>query len=122
MTMLKSSLISENKNAKVLVVFGGNEYRRDEIISLLSSIPDLTIYGTLSEQEGIQKIKSLNTVDLILIGGRYTANQRETIKKFIAEYSNQILVTEPGVDYPYSNENIFNHINNIIKNETTSKI
>lgn len=120
--MLHSEKISENKDAKNLVVFGGNEMRRHEIINLLSSIDALTIYGTLSEEEGKGKIIELPKVDIVLIGGRYTVAQRNSIKQFILQLPYQVIITEPGVDYPYSNEAIFNHIEKIVNYETASKI
>ncbi len=114
MKTLKAEHHSKSINAKTLVVFGGNEERRNEIITLLMPIENLNIYGTLSQEEGIEKLKSLDKVDIVLIGGRYTLGQREKIKNFISEHDSQIKTTEPGIDYTYSNENIFNHIKNII--------
>ncbi len=119
---LKSEHVSENKNATILVVFGGNQERRDDIINLLMTIENLSIYGTLSEEAGIEKIKELGKVDIVLIGGRYTGLQRDNIKNFINKNYPTAHTTEPGIRYLYSNENIFNEINNLTKDEATSKI
>ncbi len=112
--VLKFEHISSNPNAKILVVFGGNEERRDAVINLLMSIENLTIYGTLSEEEGIVKMHDLGKVDIVLIGGRYTDQQRINIREIVAQNYPTASVTEPGVDYHYSNETIFNHINKLI--------
>lgn len=101
--MLESESISKNKNAPVIVLFGGNPLRRDEVINHLKQLGDITIYGTLSEEEGLAKITSLPKVDLVLIGGRYTQEQRIRIRKFVAEHLPQSKISEPGVDYPYEN-------------------
>lgn len=121
-TNLKYEHLSKNQSAKILVVFGGSEVRRDDIIKLLLPIENLTIYGTLSEQEGLAKIVELGTVDMVLIGGRYTERQRTTLKGFISTNYPTAYITEPGFDYPYSNETIFNEINKLTNYETSTKI
>lgn len=108
--MLTSERISTNTEAPVIVLFGGNPFRRDEVIKSVLSIGDLTIYGTLSEEEGLTKIKSLPRVDLVLIGGRYSDEQRIRIRKFVKEELPNTKVTEPGVEYRYETEKINNDI------------
>ena len=108
--MLVSESVSKNKNAPVIVLFGGNPYRRDEVIKLVLSIGDITIYGTLSEEEGFAKIKSLAHVSLVLIGGRYFEEQRIRIRKLVKEELPRTKITEPGVEYPYENEAIVKDI------------
>lgn len=122
MENLLSESISSNPTAKILVVFGGDINRRAEIIKLLLPIENLTIYGTLSEQEGLSKIQTLNTIDIVLIGGRYTELQRGNIKAIVSSNYPLAQITEPGIGYHYSNKNIFSEINNLAKDETTSKI
>jgi hypothetical protein len=116
--MQNESLISErivpNSDSKHLVIFGGNIYRRDEIVRLLAPIANLSIHATLSEEQGIAKIKELNKVDIVLIGGRYTLAQRASIKAFLKENYPSVIVTEPGVDYEYSNELIYTNIKKAI--------
>ena len=104
--MLQSEYISNDIAAPVVVLFGGNPLRRDEVIDHLKQLGDITIYGTLSEEEGLDKIKSLPKVDLVLIGGRYSEEQRVRIRKFVTEYLPQTKMSEPGVEFPYETEAI----------------
>lgn len=113
--MLLEKHISPNPEAKVLVLFGGNPLRRDEMIRHLRVIPDLSIIGTLSEEEGIRVIENLPRVDLILIGGRYTPQQRLSIKNFINQYYPHIKITEPGVEYPYDENLTLQNITQLMK-------
>lgn len=110
---LLNGRISVNTNAKKIVIFGGSPYRRHEIVELLSPIANLSIYATLSEEEGIAKIKELGTVDIVLIGGRYTNGQRIRIKQFVQENSPNSSITEPGYSYAYSNTLIFKNIQSL---------
>jgi hypothetical protein len=109
-----SELISKNPNAKVIVMFGGNPHKRKEVIQELSSIGDITIYGTLSEEEGYAKIKSLQKIDLVLIGGRYEQAQRLRIRQFMKEHLPQVPLTEPGIDYAYDNEVIWQKVKSFL--------
>ncbi len=99
--MLVSEYISKAMAAPVVVLFGGNPLRRVEVIDHLKQLGELTIYGTLSEEEGLAKIQSLPKVDLVLIGGRYTEEQRRRIRKFVAENRPLTKISEPGVEFPY---------------------
>jgi Ni,Fe-hydrogenase III small subunit len=110
---LLSENISSNPKAKILVVFGGDVHRRHQIIELLLSIENLTTFAFLSEEEGIDKIKELQKVDIVLIGGRYTQQQRINIKTFLATKFPEVKITEPGIGYTYSNENIFKELNKL---------
>ncbi|RIW13396.1 hypothetical protein D0X99_16630 [Algoriphagus lacus] len=108
---MKENLLSEIKgseNAPVIILFGGNPFRRDEVVRLLASLGDISVYGTLGEEEGMAKIEALGRkVDLILIGGRYSEAQRDRIKKWVKENLHGVEVTQPGFDYPYSNAAIY---------------
>jgi hypothetical protein len=108
--MLISEIIAKNEKAPVLVLFGGNPNRRDEVIRLVQTIGDITIYGLLSETEGMEKIQSLPKVDLVLIGGRYNEEQRIRIRKFVMEHLPNTKITEPGWEYPYDNQAIIKDI------------
>jgi hypothetical protein len=108
-TMLTEHL-STNTNAPVVVLFGGNPLRRHEVILSLQTIGDITIYGTLSEEEGIAKINALPKVDLVLIGGRYTEEQRKRIRAYVKNYLPNTNITEPGIDYPYETDIIKSHV------------
>ena len=108
--MMQSEVISENVNAPVLVLFGGNPHRRDDVIKLLCSFGDMSIYGALSEAEGMDKLQSLPKVDLVMIGSRYPEKQRIRIRKYIIENLPRTKISEPGWNYPYENEAIKNDI------------
>jgi hypothetical protein len=85
-----------------LVFFGGSPVRRYEVTRQLRSIPQPSICGTLSEVEGPQAIDQLSKVALVLIGGRYDAEQRQRIKEHLAQMHPHFRVTEPGIYYPYN--------------------
>ncbi|OYU94082.1 MAG: hypothetical protein CFE21_17945 [Bacteroidetes bacterium B1(2017)] len=108
--MLTREHISYDVAAPVIVLFGCNPFRREEVINHLKQIGDITIYGTLSEEEGMEKITSLPKVDIVLIGGRYSDEQRIRIRKFVAEHLPNTKISEPGVKYPYEKEAINNDI------------
>ena len=115
------SLIEEiegSNHAPVLVLFGGSPYRRDEVIKLISKLGDVTVYGTIGEEKGIAKIEELNySVDIVLIGGRYSTEQRKRIKTWVDENVPGAKISEPGVEYPYSNETILADIKQKIQNK-----
>ncbi len=104
--MLFSEIVSNKPDAPVLILFGGNPHRRDEVIRLTQSIGDITIYGVLNEEEGMKKIHSLPKVDLVLIGGRYSHEQRNRIRAYVKQNMLNTKITEPGFEYPYDNEAI----------------
>ncbi len=108
--MLTSEYISRKSAAPIIVLFGGNPLRRDEVINHLKQLGDISIYSTLSEEEGIEKISNLTKVDLVLIGGRYSTERRIRIRKFVSEHLPQTKISEPGVDYPYDTIAINNDI------------
>ncbi|MBC7935523.1 MAG: hypothetical protein H7Y86_09260 [Rhizobacter sp.] len=102
-----SEIISANINAPVIVIFGGSPIRREEVLKLIESIEiEITAYGVLSEEEGLEMLQTLPHVNLVLIGGRYTTDQRFRIKNFLIKLMPKALITEPGWDYPYNNDNI----------------
>ena len=94
------------------MLFGGSPFRRDEVIRLVAAIGNITIYGALSEEEGMKKITSLPKIDLVLIGGRYSDEQRIRIRKFVMENLPDTKISEPGWNYNYENEAIKNDIKN----------
>lgn len=113
--MLLEKHISPEPDAKVLVLFGGNPLRRDEIIRHLKTLSQLTIIGTLSEEEGLAVIRDLPKTDMVLIGGRYNAEQRERIKSYLTKTYPHIKVTEPGLDYPYEEARIIQTIREMMR-------
>lgn len=96
---------------KKILLFGGNPNRRKEVSELILASGDYEIYGTLSENEGMRKLKELgNQLSLVLIGGRYTLDQRERIKVYLSEHHPELSITEPGIEYQYSNRLIIEDI------------
>ncbi|NBC05805.1 MAG: hypothetical protein GVY26_01275 [Bacteroidetes bacterium] len=109
--MALTEKIEGSQQAPVVVLFGGSPYRRDEVVRLIAQLGDVTVYGTLSEEAGIAKIEALGRkVDLVLIGGRYTDEQRKRIQTWLGENVPGVLLSQPGVEYPYSNEAILEDI------------
>ena len=95
----------KSANAPVMVIFGGNPHRRDEVLRALATLGDFGAYGALSEEEGYALLKQhKDRVKLVLIGGRYTAEQRVRIKDWCSERFPAMAFTEPGVDYAYDHE------------------
>ena len=112
---LLSEVIGTDK-APVVILFGGSPYRRDEVVNLLSGLGDITVYGTLGEEEGMAKIEAIDRkVDLILIGGRYSENQRARIKLWVKANLSEVEVTQPGYEYPYSNDAIYADVKKRLK-------
>lgn len=101
--MLRSEFIAQ-ADAPVVILFGGSTHRREEVIELIKSIGGITVYGTLSFEEGMNAIKNSPNVNLVLIGGRYTHEQRTLIKQYVRDHLPLTAITEPGFEYPYSNE------------------
>ncbi|GAB3167163.1 hypothetical protein [Telluribacter humicola] len=101
-------------DAKVLVLFGGSPVRRDGVIRSLRRIGSVSIYGTLSQEEGLRKVEELGNVDLVLIGGRYTQEQRLRIREYLRDHWPTVQVTEPGLDYPYDDTIIAERIKELL--------
>jgi len=108
--------VEGSQQAPVVVLFGGSPYRRNDVIKQIAQLGDVTVYGTLSEQEGIAKIEELDRkVDIVLIGGRYTTEQRQRITHWLEENLPKVSLSQPGVDFPYSDEAIVNDIKKKLK-------
>ena len=65
---LKSEFIHEDTAAPVMVIFGGNPQMRDHVVGMLEEFGKVTVYATLSEEEGMNRLKTLSTVNFVLIG------------------------------------------------------
>lgn len=105
MNTLLDRIEPKTAHAPVMVIFGGNPHRRDEVLRHLSTLGDLGAYGALSEAEGYALLEQhKDRVKLVLIGGRYTAEQRVRIKAWCRARFPEMAFTEPGVDYAYDHE------------------
>jgi hypothetical protein len=99
--------IASEINAPVMVIFGGNPERMNEVVSMIrDSLKTVTAIGNFSEDEGLKKLSALKKVDLVLIGGRYSEEQRIRIRTYLTEYFPGVATTEPGYQYPYDNSEI----------------
>lgn len=108
--MLKSSYIHPSPSAPVVVIFGGNPHKRHHVVTLIEALGAVTVYGTLSEEEGKNLLQFLPKVNYVLIGGRYSDEQRVRIRKFTAELWPEAYTSEPGIEYPYADEGILNDL------------
>lgn len=86
MNTLIDRIEPKSANAPVMVLFGGNPHRRDEVLRHLSTLGDLGAYGALSEEEVYTLLEQhKDRVKLVLIGGRYSAEERVRIKAWCRE-------------------------------------
>lgn len=115
------SSIHAGDDAPVVVLFGGSQNRRHEMLSLLQAIGGITAYGALSEAEGMDLLRDLPRVELVLIGGRYEESQRARIRAYVQERLPGTKVTEPGHDYPYSNEAILTHVTRLLEHPSNEE-
>ncbi len=103
---LKSEFIHKDTTAPVMVIFGGNPTMRDHVVGMLEEFGKVTVYATLSEEEGMNRLKTLPRVNFVLIGGRYSEEQRIRIRKHVKEYLPGTFTSEPGIDYPYGDDGV----------------
>lgn len=107
MPQLLDHIAARSATAPVMVIFGGNPLRRDEVLRLLTQLGDFAAYAALSEEEGCALIlENRARLKLVLIGGRYSPEQRARIKQFCRDHQVTTAFTEPGLDYPYENAHI----------------
>jgi hypothetical protein len=110
MPLIREYIASET-NAPVMLIFGGNPERMNEIVSMIrDSLKSVTAIGNFSEGEGLKKLSTLKKVDLVLIGGRYTEEQRIRIRAYLKEHFPGVPTTEPGYQYQYENAEILKDI------------
>ena len=110
MTLIREYIASET-NAPVMVIFGGNPERMNEVVSMIrDNLKTVTAIGNFSEEEGLNRLSSLEKVDLVLIGGRYSEEQRIRIRAYLTEHFPGVATTEPGYQYPYDNSEILEDI------------
>lgn len=110
------NIISPNPDAPILVIYGSNMYTRDAVLNQLKSIGDITVWGTLNEEEGNKKVLSLPRINLVLIGRAYGMEQRDRIRKFINLHLPNTAIIEAGV---YNEQDIISRINQILFSKKT---
>lgn len=110
MTLIREYISADN-NAPVMVLFGGSPDRMNEVVTMIrDSLKKVTAIGNFSEEEGLERLKKMKKVDLVLIGGRYTEAQRIRIRKYVEQHFPGVATTEPGYQYPYDNAKIIEDI------------
>ena len=110
MNELLRMVLDSNPNAPVMVIFGGSPHRMNEVISHIKQVGGITVYGAFSEEEGLALLNTHPNLQLVLIGGRYTNEQRVRIRNHVANNLPNTKLTEPGHDYPYDNNFILKDI------------
>ena len=109
--------IAPQANAPVIVLFGGSPERMNEVVSMIrDNLKSVTAFGNFGEEEGLKKLNTLKKVDLVLIGGRYSEEQRTRIRNYLKVNFPGVPTTEPGYQYPYSNPDILMDIRRKIGN------
>ncbi|MBK8847485.1 MAG: hypothetical protein IPO27_13430 [Bacteroidetes bacterium] len=81
MTLIRE-FFAPQENAPVMVLFGGNPERMNEVVSMIrDSLKTATAIGNFSEEEGLKKLSTLKKVDLVLIRQifRRTENQNQSL-------------------------------------------
>lgn len=110
METLVREVIDSNPNAPVMVIFGGSPHRMNDVVTMIKKLGGITVYGAFSEEEGMELLKAHPDLQLALIGGRYTGEQRLRIRNYISTHLPNVKLTEPGHDYPYENASILKDI------------
>jgi hypothetical protein len=109
-TKLKSQFIHNHPDAPVMLIFGGNPNMRDHVVGMLEEFNKVTVFAALSEEEGMQRLRSLPKVHFVLIGGRYNEAQRIRIRTYVKDHLPGTFISEPGIDYPYGDEGVKNDL------------
>lgn len=110
MNTLLRMVVESNPAAPVMILFGGNPHRMNEVITMLKQAGGITAYGAFSTAEGLSLLQNTPQAVLVLIGGRYSMAEREEIRNYIAANRPTVKITEPGHDYPYDNALILQDI------------
>jgi hypothetical protein len=104
---LLDHIAPQSATAPVMVIFGGNPHRRDEVLRDLATLGDFGAYAALSQSEGMElMLEHRSRLRLVLIGGAYSVEERQRIKAWAHEQGIDVPFTEPGVSYPYDNARI----------------
>lgn len=110
MEALLRMVVDPNPAAPVMILFGGNPHRMNEVVTMLKQAGGITAYGAFSTAEGLALLQNTPQATLVLIGGRYSMAEREEIRNYIAYNRPTVKITEPGHDYPYDNKLILQDI------------
>ncbi len=104
--ILMKETISPDPQAPSVVVFGKTAGRMDEVIRLLRDMGSVSAYGTFTEAEAFQCIATVPRLGAVLIGGSVEEASRLLIRDELTRNHPGVLTSEPGQQYPYSDENI----------------
>ena len=104
-----SEIIATVLLVAIVIVAGGLIYVF-VVPMIRDSLKSVTAIGNFSEEEGLKKLSTLKKVDLVLIGGRYSEEQRIRIRAYLKEHFPGVSTTEPGYQYPYDNTEILDDI------------
>jgi hypothetical protein len=104
--MLMKETISPDPQAPSVVVFGKTAGRMDEVIRFIRDIGGVSAYGTFTEAEALQRIKTVPRLGVVLLGGSVEEAARLHIREELSRNHPGVLTSEPGQQYPYSDENI----------------
>jgi hypothetical protein len=104
--MLMKDTISPDPQAPSIVVFGKTAGRMDEVIRLFRDLGGVSAYGAFSEAEALERIATVPRLGAVLIGGAVEESSRLRIRDELARNHPRVLTSEPGHQYPYSDEDI----------------
>lgn len=103
---LLSEFKSPVKNAPTVVLLGKTAGRMDEVVRLIRDIGGVSVVGTFTEDEAMHHIRSAPNVRLVGLGGAVDDGIRQRIRAYLKKHLPDVPTTEPGVQYPYSDNNI----------------
>lgn len=66
----------------------------------------VSAYGSFSEAEALERIATVPRLGAVLLGGGVDEASRRSIRDELARNHPGVLTSEPGQQYPYSDENI----------------
>lgn len=104
--VLLRETVSRDPRAPSLVVFGRTAGRMDQVIRLLRDMGGASAYGSFSEAEALERIATVPRLGAVLLGGGVDEASRRSIRDELARNHPGVLTSEPGQQYPYSDENI----------------
>lgn len=98
--------VSPDPLAPSVVVYGKTAGRMDEVIRLLRDMGGVSAYGAFTEAEALQRIATVPRLRAVLMGGAVEEASRRRIRDELARNHPGVPTSEPGQQYPYSDENI----------------